>query len=103
MVSRRQSANIQKKALTEGTYGTFVPNKGGWNPKWDKQRKIVIPKPFKGHLNERNRATRAKKIDDALKTTGEKMRKYEQEVESRKPKKDLQFVFDRVTKLVRGF
>lgn len=43
--------------------------------------------PYKGHKFERNRAERAKKIDAAMMAMPDKIKKYEQEVQDRKPNK----------------
>lgn len=57
-MSRRKAADLRKQAKVEGTYGSFTPNVGGWDPAWDEPRKMYMLKPNKGHRNERTRAKR---------------------------------------------
>ncbi len=57
--------------------------------------------PNKGHRNERNRVERAKKIEDAMKIMPEKIKKLEQEVEERKPKKDVFYKFKKAMDLAK--
>ncbi|KAG5176363.1 hypothetical protein JKP88DRAFT_92811 [Tribonema minus] len=66
LISRRQAAVQRKKAIVEGTYGSFSAETGGWNPSWDPAPAPIVARPHKGHLHQRNRATRAAKIDEAL-------------------------------------
>ena len=56
-------------------------------------------RPEKGHLRDRNRAERAEKITKAMKGMPERIERYDKEVEDRKPKKDLTFIFKRVQKI----
>jgi hypothetical protein len=58
LISRRVQANLKKRALRDGTYGEFIPWKGGWNPEWDKPKKMFVLRPFKGHKHERTRSDR---------------------------------------------
>eukprot|EP01039_Chlorochromonas_danica_P004331 gene4331-4752_t len=94
LIPRRIAATFRKRCIIEGTYGQFVPNQGGWDPAWDKERKIFMLDPYKGHKFERNRAERAKKIDVAMTAMPDKIKKYEQEVQDRKPnKRDFAYRF----------
>ena len=58
LVSRRKQAVMRKKCIINGTYGEFIPNQGGWNPKWDKFKKMFCIRPNKGHKHERTRLER---------------------------------------------
>lgn len=58
LVPKRIAADYRKKTIIEGTFGTFVPNEGGWDPTWDMPTKIYPLRPHKGHKNERNRQER---------------------------------------------
>jgi len=58
LVSRRNQADLRKRSIVEGTYGQFIPNVGGWDPKWDVPKKMFVIKPNKGHGYERNRQDR---------------------------------------------
>jgi hypothetical protein len=96
MVPVRIAAVFRKKAIIEGTFGSFVPNEGGWDPAWDVPRKIVPLRPHKGHLRERNRHERFQKVQNAMKAMPDKIAKYESEVKARKPVKDIFYQFKRV-------
>lgn len=72
---------------------------GGWLPEWDNVRKTYALRPEKGHLRDRNRAERAEKITKAMKGMPDRITKYEKEVEDRRPKKDLSYIFKRVQKI----
>lgn len=58
MIPPRIAANMRKRSIKEGTYGSFVPHVGGWDPAWDKQNKIYFLRPFKGQKVEKNRPER---------------------------------------------
>lgn len=61
-----------------------------------------ILKPNKGHLRERTRQKRADKITTAMAGMPDRIAKYEQEVQDRKPKKDLWYMFTRAKKIAEG-
>lgn len=73
-VPRRAAALVRKRAIVEGTYGSFDPlrgalfvpfeysdllSSGGWKPEWEEPRKIVSLRPYKGHERERTRQQRS--------------------------------------------
>jgi hypothetical protein len=58
LVSSRIAADIRKRSIVEGTFGTFVANEGGWDPSWDEPKKMYMLRPAKGHIRERNREQR---------------------------------------------
>lgn len=66
MVKPRAAAMVKKRAIIEGTVGSFCPQFGGWLTEWDVQKKVFLPRAGKGHLRERNREQRADKITRAL-------------------------------------
>ena len=99
MVPRRIAANIRNRALREGTYGAFEPELGGWEPAWDNVKKVALLKPYKGHVRERNRAERARKVVTSMEGMPARFEKIAKEVEDRKPKKDISFIFKRVQSL----
>ena len=74
MVSPRKAAVVRKRAIIEGTYGTFCPYFGGWLPEWDKQRKMDFIRVPKGHKRERTRAARAETITQAMKEMPNKIK-----------------------------
>lgn len=100
MISRRRAANLRKRAIIEGTYGSYSPEFGGWDPAWDKEeKKVYALRPYKGHIRDRTRAQRAEIITKAMKTMDDKLKKYEQEVIDRKPKKDVAYLFKRIEEI----
>jgi len=95
LVSRRVAAGIRKRALIEGTFGSFQANEGGWDPSWDISKKMFFLRPHKGHKRERTREDRANKITTAMEGMPARMEKHKQEVEDRRPKKDIFHMFKR--------
>ena len=99
MIPKRIAANARKRAIRDGTYGTFEPGVGGWDPAWDTTRKMFLLKPYKGHVRERNRPDRAKKVTTAMEGMPARFEQLAKDVESRKPKKDIAYMFRRVAEL----
>jgi hypothetical protein len=99
MIPKRLAANYRKRAIREGTYGAFEPGHGGWDPEWDSTRKMFLLKPYKGHLRDRNRPDRANKITTAMEGMPERVAQLAKDIESRKPKKDIAWMFRRVVDL----
>lgn len=95
-VSRRVAANLRKRALVEGTYGSFSVENGGWDPEWDKMPKMYMMRPYKGHKRERDRETRAQKVTTAMEGMPERVANLDRDVKSRRPKKDIAFMFKRL-------
>ena len=58
LVSRRKAAVLRKRAIVEGSFGSFIPNVGGWDPAWDEPKKMYMLKPTKGHKRDRTREKR---------------------------------------------
>ncbi len=58
LVSKRVAAGIRKNSIIEGTFGSFVPNEGGWDPSWDTTKQMFMLKPARGRKNERTREQR---------------------------------------------
>ena len=85
MVSPRRAAVVRKRAIIEGTYGTFCPYFGGWLPEWDKPRKMDFIRVPKGHKRERTREARAEKITQAMKEMPKKIQAYKDDLNKRKP------------------
>lgn len=95
---------------------SFIYNIGGWDPSWEKRKRIYLVKPFKGHIRDRTRASRAEKITNAMKAMPDRIAKYKQvgffihifdhifilnnqELQEKKPVKDLLHKFNWVTSL----
>jgi hypothetical protein len=89
MISSRKAAMARKKAIIDGTYGSFSPVYGGWLPEWDTPRKIYPLRPMKMHSRERSRPARADKITKAMQGMDDKIAKYRQEIADKRPKKDM--------------
>lgn len=49
---------LRKRAIIEGTFGSWSPIHGGWLPEWDEPVKVPLLKPNKGHKRERTREAR---------------------------------------------
>jgi len=60
---------------------------------------MFLLKPFKGHLRDRNRQQRANKVTTALEGMPARIEQLEKDIESRKPKKDIAFMFKRVMEI----
>jgi hypothetical protein len=58
LVPRRIAADVRKRAIVQGTYGSFSLPVGGWDPAWDETKKMFVMRPYKGHLRDRNRKER---------------------------------------------
>ena len=103
LVPRRLAANIRKRSIILGTFGSFSPETGvGWDPEWDTPRKMFMIKAPRGHLRDRKRPERAEKVTIAMKGMEDRFAKLEQEVRDRKPKKDIAYMFKRVAEISKG-
>ena len=58
MIPRRIAADVRKRAIVQGTYGSFSLPIGGWDPAWDETKKMFVMKPFRGHSRDRTRKER---------------------------------------------
>ena len=64
LISRRIAAKLRKRAIVDGTFGSFklldANNNilGGWDPAWDQPKKLYFLRPFKGHIRDRTRQSR---------------------------------------------
>jgi hypothetical protein len=85
MVKPRVAALVKKRAVIEGTVGSFCPQFGGWLEEWDNQRKVFMPRVPKGHIRERNRERRADKITRAMAEQPKKLAAHQADVVSRRP------------------
>ena len=122
----RAAAHLRKRAIIDGSYGSFDPTKGvclvislalyvaiftllvsllsgGWNPEWDTHKKMFFLRPFRTHIRDRSRDQRAEKITKALETVvPQRIEKYRQEVDERRPVKDIAYHFKRAANLEKG-
>ena len=103
LIPKRLAANIRKRAIVEGTFGTFSKETGmGWDPEWDTPRKMFMMRAPRGHQRDRKRPERAEKVTTAMAGMGERIEKLQQEVQSRKPKKDIAYMYKRIALLAKG-
>ena len=87
IISPRKAKMVRKRAIVEGTFGSFCPQFGGWLEEWDTPRKTYLYRVPKGHLRDRNREKRADKITKALDEMPKKIEAYEKDAKTRKPDK----------------
>ena len=90
IVSKRVANTLRKKALRDGTYGSFDSETGaGWEPSWDlvlKSSQYKVSRyggilPPKKTSRERSREERAQKLEEQLETRLEKIEEYYTEKE----------------------
>jgi len=99
MISKRKAAVLRKTAIADGSFGTFDPTQGGWDSAWDVPKQFHFLKPFKGHVRERTRPTRAAVITKAMTGMPDRVAKLRDDVNGRKPKKDFSFMLKRIAGL----
>ena len=90
IVSKRVANSIRKKALWDGTYGSFDTETGaGWDPSWDlllKSSQYKVSRyggilPPKKTSRERSREERAQVLEEQLESRLEKIEEYYTEKE----------------------
>ena len=74
---------------------------GGWDPAWDQPRKVFMYRPFRGHKRERTREGRADKITKAMEKQPARLSAMKDEVNSRKPVKDINYLFKRAAEFAK--
>ena len=99
LVPPRLAANLRKRAIADGSFGSFSPEHGGWDPEWDEPKKMFIMKRLKGHKRERDREQRAGKVTIAMQGMAERFEKMRSDNLGRKPKQDIAFMFKRVAEM----
>lgn len=91
LVSRRKAAALRKEAIQNGSFGSFVAEKGGWDPSWDLELlgrtkgRFPSVRPPKLPRHQRNREERAKKIEQKLVGMDDRIEEYYQEKHDSKP------------------
>lgn len=91
-ISKRVAADLRKKAIREGTFGSFDSTTyTGWDPKWDVMNQgggginwMQIRRP-KETKRERIREARAVKIENLLAQSDQKIADYKIDRRSKKP------------------
>lgn len=96
LISKRIGKAMRKRSIVDGTYGSFSATQGGWDPAWDEPGKMFMLRPYRGHLRERNRDARATKITQAMEKMPKRISDMEADIASRKPVKDIGYLFKRV-------
>lgn len=109
IVSRRIAADLRKKAIREGTFGSYDSTNGiGWDPVWDAKtitrgddgKRIDICsngklpwmqiRPPKETKRVRTREARAVKIEKLLEVADDKILQHKLDLEERKPKPGIE-------------
>lgn len=89
-LSLRKQAVARKAAILEGTYGSWDEATGlGWDPAWDRHKKVTVMRKPKGRRHDREQASRMAKIDEGLAAQEKLVAAYRREEKARKPKKGL--------------
>mmetsp|Transcript_6626 Transcript_6626/g.8391 ORF Transcript_6626/g.8391 Transcript_6626/m.8391 type:complete len:175 (-) Transcript_6626:10-534(-) len=124
LISKRVAKTLRKKAVREGTFGSYDPLTGiGWDAKWDVDTtnsssgvgagvdvdvdataaiKKNIPwmelRPMKGKKRERTREERALKIEGLLEDADEKILNYRLAQKDKKPEPGIENLIKRMFK-----
>lgn len=99
LISMRKAAVIRKDAIKDGTYGAFDPETGrGWDPMWDKPRKVKSLRVPKETKRERTREARATKIESLLEQADDRIETYRLEKEALKPEPGILNLIKKMTK-----
>jgi hypothetical protein len=106
VVSKRIAKDLRKKAIREGTYGSYDPNNGvGWDQKWDEglfggknvgKVNWMEIRGFKDTKRERTRESRAKRVEGLLTAADEKIVEYRQKKRDDKPEGGIENVIKRM-------
>mmetsp|Transcript_1382 Transcript_1382/g.1842 ORF Transcript_1382/g.1842 Transcript_1382/m.1842 type:complete len:137 (+) Transcript_1382:64-474(+) len=99
IISRRKAADQRKKAVIEGTFGSFSIEHGGWDPKWDKCQRPITARPFKGHKQERNRTERVQKIEKNLESQNKLFLEAKKATFKEKPEENYEDLLKRLSKV----
>jgi hypothetical protein len=99
MVSKRVAADLRKKAMIEGTYGTFNTETGaGWDPKWDNPGRMPSLKAPKDSRSFQSREKRAVKIETKLADMDQQIEDHREMLRSRKPEPSFENYYKRLMK-----
>ena len=109
IVSRRVAKDLRKKAIREGTYGTYDASEGiGWDEAWDvglfKDNSSVGKinwmevRGFKETKRERTRESRAKRIEALLDGADDKIMQFRQKKRDDKPEGGISNVIKQMIK-----
>ena len=100
MVSNRVAADLRKKAIREGTYGSFCRETGvGWDPIWDNPGRLPNMRAPKGvEKAQKSREERAQKIEKKLETMDEQIEEHLNMLRNRKPEKNFENYYKKLMK-----
>lgn len=114
LVSKRVAKRLRKKAIREGTYGSYDATTGvGWDVNWDTPGTSTSTvtngnniawmkiRPHKETKRERTREARAKKIEDMLTTADDKILDYRRAEIEKKPEPGIENVIKNMMKKSR--
>jgi hypothetical protein len=80
-ISGRMAAELRKRAVREGTFGSYDPVLGlGWLSAWDEQRSTriaTVSRPPKGRAHDNNLAKRLAAIEKGLATQAERIAEWQ--------------------------
>lgn len=112
IVSRRIANDLRKKAIREGTYGSYDESTGiGWDSSWDqglvgKRSESHVGKiqwmevrGFKDSKRERNRENRAVRIESLLDGADQKIVEYRLQQKEKKPEGGIEQIIKRMGKI----
>lgn len=128
-VSARIASDLRKQAIRSGTYGTFDASTGmGWDPLWDHASKakaveiknnssgdimmenkggnyggiqLTLLRPPKETKRQRNRETRAQKIEKLMEGMDQRIEEFRLEKEAKKPPPGIEEEFKKYMKSSR--
>ncbi len=119
LVSKRVANTLRKKAIRNGTFGTYDPETGvGWDKHWDVgsdttsssenmnkhtlnegQLEWMNLRPRKETKRERTREARAKKIEGMLTTADDKILEYRLAEQAKKPIPGVETTIKKLSKV----
>ena len=95
VVSRRIAKDLRKRAIKNGTYGAYDPEKGiGWDKSWDEglfggknvgKINWMEVRGFKDTKRERTRESRAQRVEGLLEVADDKIVEFRQKSRDNKP------------------
>jgi len=108
IVSRRIANDLRKKAIREGTYGSYDATQGiGWDQSWDEglfgvknvgNVNWMEIRGFKETKRERTRESRAMRIEGLLEVADDKIVEFRQKRRDSKPEGGIENVIKRMIK-----
>ncbi|CAB9512789.1 expressed unknown protein [Seminavis robusta] len=107
-IPKRSQSMLRKRAVREGTYGSFDATTGkGWDPAWDIElaktgngggNGRIRLRPNKKTSRDRTREQRAQKIEKTMEDMDEQIAQYYMDRKAEKPVKDFEWYFKKHTR-----